>query len=123
RDLQYLPAHAISVVGPVMHAIAGQKARNGLAVNSLHNQGIRALAASLVPEATAPDGLIEAVSLPSASTFCFGVQWHPEWFFDSDGLSTAIFQMFANACRARCTSKSFIGSAAALEFKGPEMAH
>ena len=48
-------------------------------VNSLHAQGIARLAPGLFVEAHAPDGLIEAVSLPSAEGFVLGVQWHPEW--------------------------------------------
>jgi putative glutamine amidotransferase len=48
-----------------------------VAVNSLHHQGIRRLAADLRAVATAPDGLIEAVEAPG-HPFAIGVQWHPE---------------------------------------------
>ena len=47
-------------------------------VNSLHSQGIDRPAPELRIEATAPDGQIEAVTLPSAR-FVLGVQWHPEY--------------------------------------------
>lgn len=47
-------------------------------VNSLHHQGIRELAPQLNAVAYAPDGLIEAIELPSHS-FGLAVQWHPEW--------------------------------------------
>lgn len=46
-------------------------------VNSLHHQGIRALAPPLRPVGAAPDGLIEAVELRE-HPFAVGVQWHPE---------------------------------------------
>jgi putative glutamine amidotransferase len=49
-------------------------------VNSLHHQGIKALAPPLAPVAHAPDGLVEAVEPvdPARWTFLVGVQWHPE---------------------------------------------
>jgi putative glutamine amidotransferase len=45
-------------------------------------------------EAVASDGLIEAVSMPSARAFLLGVQWHPEWDVARDSLSRAIFAGF-----------------------------
>jgi putative glutamine amidotransferase len=48
-------------------------------------------------EATAPDGQIEAVSLPKAAGFLLGVQWHPEWAFAQNPLSRAIFAGFGAA--------------------------
>ncbi|MGQ0538800.1 MAG: gamma-glutamyl-gamma-aminobutyrate hydrolase family protein, partial [Gemmatimonadaceae bacterium] len=53
--------------------------RDRITVNSMHHQGIKALAPGLVVSAVAPDGLIEAAELPGAP-FCVGVQWHPEVF-------------------------------------------
>ena len=63
-------------------------------VNSLHHQGVDRLAPGLKAEAHAPDGQIEAVSMPDAKAFLLGVQWHPEWAFAGDPLSLAIFQGF-----------------------------
>ena len=71
-----------------------------LQVNSLHRQAIDRLAAPLSVEARAPDGTIEAVSHASARSFCLGVQWHPEYFAESDPASGAIFRAFGDACRA-----------------------
>ena len=68
-------------------------------VNSLHHQGVDRLAESLCAEAVAPDGQIEAVSLPDAKTFLLGVQWHPEWRWAEDRLSRAIFAAFGDAVR------------------------
>jgi putative glutamine amidotransferase len=49
-------------------------------VNSMHHQGIKRLASSLVPVAHAPDGLVEGVEPADAARWSFlvGVQWHPE---------------------------------------------
>jgi putative glutamine amidotransferase len=68
-------------------------------VNSLHGQGIDQPAPSLRVEAVAPDGLIEAVSLPSAR-FVVGVQWHPEYKPLANPISRALFAAFGEACRA-----------------------
>lgn len=75
-------------------------------VNSLHAQGIDRLAPGLVVEATAPDGLVEAVRVEKARSFALGVQWHPEhpraigW-----ALSEAIFGAFARAVRERAEAR------------------
>lgn len=69
-----------------------------LKVNSLHSQGIDRLASPLKIEAVAPDGQIEAVSLPKAR-FIIGVQWHPEFRFAEDPFSQKLFAAFGAACR------------------------
>ncbi|MHC5305691.1 gamma-glutamyl-gamma-aminobutyrate hydrolase family protein [Bartonella sp. LJL80] len=66
-------------------------------VNSVHQQGIDALAPRLIVEATAPDGTIEAVSVKNADTFAIGVQWHPEYWAESDAPSNKIFKAFGEA--------------------------
>ncbi len=70
-------------------------------VNSLHGQGIKQLAAGLEVEATAADGLIEAVRLADHSRFVVGVQWHPEWQFQSHHFYRELFRAFGDAIRAR----------------------
>jgi putative glutamine amidotransferase len=69
-------------------------------VNSVHGQGINRLAAGLRIEARAPDGVIEAITLPTAPGFNLGVQWHPEWQAAGNPVSMAIFRAFGAACRA-----------------------
>ena len=66
-------------------------------VNSLHHQGMDRLAPGLFVDAHAPDGQIEAVSMPAAPGFLLGVQWHPEWRWAQDPLSRAIFAGFGAA--------------------------
>lgn len=65
-------------------------------VNSMHHQGIKTLAPSLAPSATAPDGLIEAVESTS-DHFLVGVQWHPEVFEMTDPHTRHVFREFINA--------------------------
>jgi len=68
-------------------------------VNSLHGQGIDRPAPDLLIEAVAPDGQIEAVSLPGAR-FVVGVQWHPEYKPLANPFSRALFAAFSQACHA-----------------------
>lgn len=67
-----------------------------LPVNSLHHQGVKDLAESLVPTAHAPDGLIEAVELPD-HPFALGVQWHPEELALNDPTMLCLFQALVKA--------------------------
>ncbi len=69
-------------------------------VNSLHNQGISRLAPRLIAEAWAPDGTVEAVRVADATGFGLGVQWHPEYDWETDALSRAIFEAFGEAAAA-----------------------
>lgn len=71
-------------------------------VNSIHHQGIKALAPGLVVEAvSADDGIIEAFRWQGAS-YVAGVQWHPE-FHQPEDTSTfddgPMLQDFFAACR------------------------
>ncbi len=79
----------------------------------MNGKGVERLGMGLTAEATAPDGLIEAVSVKDARAFALGVQWHPEWKHASDALSTAIFRAFGDACRARMRTRAGYGAASA----------
>lgn len=96
---RYATGHRISIrPDGLLAALLGETETH---VNSLHGQGIDRLAAPLTAEATAPDGTIEAVSMPGAAGFLLGVQWHPEWRYWENEDSQAIFKAFGDACRAR----------------------
>ncbi len=98
-DVQYGPAHEVAVAeGGLLARMIGERS---FAVNSLHSQGIDRLAGALRAEAVAPDGQIEAVSLPGAKGFLFAVQWHPEWAFWENPVSLAFFTAFGDALRER----------------------
>lgn len=76
--------------------------REGLSVrvNSLHGQGVKQLAPGLRVEARAPDGIVEAFSLPGGG-FNLCLQWHPEWLAHENPVSQRIFEAFGEACRLR----------------------
>ena len=96
-DEQYGPAHSVTLAkGGLLARIVPQRA---FEVNSLHGQGIDRLAPPLFADATAPDGQIEAVSMPGAKGFLLGVQWHPEWRWAENEISRAIFAAFGEALR------------------------
>ena len=95
-------AHGVALTaGGAFEKLAGARE---LTVNSLHSQGIDQLAKPLVVEAVAPDGQIEAVSLPDAR-FIIGVQWHPEFRFAEDAFSAKLFAAFGDACRSYAAAR------------------
>ena len=81
-------------------------------VNSLHRQAIRIPATNLAVEATAEDGTIEAVSVIGAKGFAIGVQWHPEYWVETDLPSAKIFAAFGKAAKEYAASKQLISEAA-----------
>src|SRR5207244_10760070 len=96
-DQRYGPAHPVQLsAGGRLIEYAGT---GELMVNSLHGQGIDRPAPDLFVEAVAPDGQIEAVSLPGAR-FVVGVQWHPEYKPLANPFSCALFTAFSQACHA-----------------------
>ena len=98
-DVMYGPAHDVVVQdGGLLAAMVRERS---FAVNSLHSQGIDRLAPALRAEAIAPDGQIEAVSMPAAKGFVFAVQWHPEWAYRGNYASRAIFAAFGEALRGQ----------------------
>jgi putative glutamine amidotransferase len=102
-------AHAVRVVpGSWLHRIAESRE---IAVNSLHNQGIAELGHGLVVEGTAPDGTIEAVRCVASPGFAVGVQWHPEYDFETDAVSERIFRAFGQAVAARADGTATMAAA------------
>ena len=98
-DVQYGPAHDVRVgEGGLLSRLVGLRSFD---VNSLHAQGIDRLAPALHADAVAPDGTIEAVSMPDAKSFLLGLQWHPEWRWRENEVSRAIFAGFGTALRER----------------------
>lgn len=103
-DVKYGPRHRISFVpGGRFAQIAGT---TEIEVNSLHAQGIDRLADNLVVEGTAPDGLIEAISVKDAPAFALAVQWHPEYKADSNAFSMKLYRAFGEACRNRAQMRA-----------------
>jgi len=97
-DVQYAPAHGISILpgGRIAKILGGV---DSMMVNSVHGQGIDQLAPGLQVEALADDGLIEAYSVASAPGFTLAMQWHPEWKIRDNPESMKLFGAFGDACR------------------------
>ncbi|HQT77980.1 MAG: gamma-glutamyl-gamma-aminobutyrate hydrolase [Rhodospirillales bacterium 20-64-7] len=111
-------AHGLRVIpGGWLHRLAGA---SEIAVNSLHNQGIDRLAPGLVVEGIAPDGTIEAVRVVASQAgpavgYAVGVQWHPEYDWQTDTVSRAIFEHFGDAVRAYAESARLGGVSIAAD--------
>jgi putative glutamine amidotransferase len=76
--------------------LAGTTGRARLSVNSYHHQAVREPGAGVRVAARAPDGVVEAIELPSRR-FALGVQWHLE-LLDGDRAAAAILGRFLEAC-------------------------
>jgi putative glutamine amidotransferase len=96
-DQQYGPAHAVHLLPGGVLAGIGLPPR--FEVNSVHGQAVKKLASGLRVEAVAPDGLVEAFSLPSASGFNLCLQWHPEWQAADNPVSMQILAAFGQSVR------------------------
>ena len=70
----------------------------GYGVNSCHHQAIRDLSPILSVAAVSEDGLIEAAWMPGKH-FILGVQWHPEFSYQSDPVSMRLFEAFVKAAK------------------------
>ena len=103
-DVRYAPSHTINIrPGGMLEKMLGKRETM---VNSIHRQGIKRLAPGLAVEATAPDGIIEAVSVRDAKTFAFGTQWHPEFKALHNPDSMKLFAAFGEAVRAYARKRS-----------------
>jgi len=89
------PGHRVSAVpGSLLAKAAGM---SEFAVNSAHHQAVKTVGDGVLISGVAPDGVIEAIEVPSRR-FVLGVQWHPEYHIDAaDG---AILRAFVAAAEA-----------------------
>ena len=105
-EVQYGLAHDVIVqpggaLEPLLEGLLEE--RDGgrrIRVNSVHGQGANRLAAGVRIEALAPDGLVEAFSVPAARGFNLAVQWHPEWQAADNPVSMRLLRAFGQACNA-----------------------
>jgi putative glutamine amidotransferase len=93
--------HTIAVTpgSKLARALGGRAPNETCPVNSRHHQAVGAVAPDFVVSATSPDGIVEAIERP-ASTFCLGVQWHPENFWRT-GEFAGLFSDFVAASAKR----------------------
>jgi putative glutamine amidotransferase len=68
-------------------------------VNSLHHQAVSQPAPNVRLTAFSPDGIVEALEVPS-HPFMLAVQWHPEDMVDDDERMLELFKAFIAQARA-----------------------
>ncbi len=114
QDERFAIAHPVSVEpGSMLAKVLGDDVKEGRTnVNSLHTQALNRLANTLLVEATAPDGTIEAVAVEGAAGFVMGVQWHPEYWAKSDQPSNKILKAFGDAARDYASARGQVPVAA-----------
>jgi putative glutamine amidotransferase len=66
-------------------------------VNSRHHQALDRLGHGVVAAAIAPDGIVEAIEIPTQK-FCIGVEWHPE--YEISKADTLLISAFIHACQS-----------------------
>ena len=64
-----------------------------LYVNSYHHQALDQIGDGLIVSATASDGTVEAIEMPS-HPFAIGVQWHPESMYRTSPEMRELFGSF-----------------------------
>jgi putative glutamine amidotransferase len=79
--------------------LSGAYGKDELDVISVHLQGADRLGDGLKVEATAPDGVIEAVSAEVNGAQVLAVQWHPEWKTAENPESQVFFNLLGRALR------------------------
>lgn len=89
------PVHQVEVRPDTL--LAHLVGAGALRVNSYHHQAVAAVAPGLVVDAVSEDGLVESLHLPGKH-FVLGVQWHPEFCYQTSPEATAVFQGFVQAC-------------------------
>ena len=67
-------------------------------VNSRHHQAVLDLAPGLEIMAYASDGIIEAVRMPEKK-FVWAVQWHPEAYWEEEGMNLELFRRLVAAAQ------------------------
>ncbi|MFN8496616.1 MAG: gamma-glutamyl-gamma-aminobutyrate hydrolase family protein [Anaerolineae bacterium] len=95
RPRHYRAHHVDVKPGTRLHDILGARVQ----VNSLHHQAVKDVAPGFVPNAIAPDGLVEGIE-KAGTTFVVGVQWHPEVLAIEDAGMRQLFAAFVDEARA-----------------------
>jgi putative glutamine amidotransferase len=80
--------------------------RDSLDVVSVHYQGVDTLGKGLTVEATAPDGVVEAISATVNGGQVLAVQWHPEWRASENPQSQKFFELLGRALRREALVQS-----------------
>jgi putative glutamine amidotransferase len=110
QDERFAIRHNVSIKPG--SCLAGIFGAGEIMVNSVHRQAVDRLGSRLQVEAVAADGTVEAVSVKDSRGFAVGVQWHPEYWVNSDSASATIFRAFGDAVRLHATAKAGVRTAA-----------
>jgi len=100
-DLDAMFAHEHPVALTPGGLLSRGLGRAALTVNSVHFQAIDRLGEGLTVEASAPDGVVEAVSAKVGEAQVLAVQWHPEWRTDANPDSQEYFRLFGRVLRGQ----------------------
>lgn len=76
--------------------LSGILGKERIGVNSYHHQAVKTLAPGFRAAAVSEDGLIESIYLPERK-FVLGVQWHPEFSYESDENSQKLVSAFVSS--------------------------
>ncbi len=99
KDIPLMFEHLHPVTLTPGGVLRGAYDKDALDVISVHFQGVDRLGAGLRVEATAPDGVVEAVSAEVNGAPVLAVQWHPEWKADESSDSQTFFRLLGQALR------------------------
>ena len=87
-------AHSVTIRKDTpLYAMLG---KTQIGVNSYHHQAIRTLSPRFQAMATSEDGLTEAIYMPGRR-FIVGVQWHPEFAFETDENCRTLIRAFVQS--------------------------
>jgi putative glutamine amidotransferase len=89
-------AHSLHII-PNTRLSQILEGRHTIEVNSRHHQALNKIGEGIVVAATAPDGIVEAIEVPTQK-FCIGVEWHPE--YELSAADTLLIKAFIHACRS-----------------------
>jgi putative glutamine amidotransferase len=81
----------------VLATVLGREAT----VNSYHHQSLARLGRGVEVAARAPDGVIEAIEVPSAPALCLGVQWELQEDPESPLFDLIVERAVARSTQAR----------------------
>ncbi len=114
QDERFALAHGVKIEpgSCISDILQSDILSGGVRVNSLHTQALDRLGDRVEVEALSEDGTIEAVTVKGAPGFVIGVQWHPEYWAETDSPSNTIFKAFGDACRDYAAGRAGLSEAA-----------
>ena len=94
---RWYPTHNVRIAKN--SRLYGLLEKDTLRVNSFHHQGVHKIGNGLQVAAMSDDGLIEAVECKDTKRYLYGLQWHPECFWEKDESAYLIFESLLAASK------------------------